>query len=325
MSEQYSRLFETQKNLYATGSPVVIVAGALLLHNPTNQVLAQLKMQSVHQKRIKAVKVAIRMLDVTGNQLSEPVEYSYLDLTVGYSAEFGEQNPIAIPEATTRSMEVVVTQVVFEDGSIWNHQGEPFEPLPEQVKLELEPAYLREYQTRYGGGARWTLQEMKDLWRCACGTINHESVEVCTCRCVRAKLKVLDLTELKAKVDARLEAQKVAQEKAAQERKIREEQARIENEEKRKKRIKITKIVAPLAICAVIAFFVTTKMILPTMKYNQATQLLETGEYLQARELFIELDTFKDSQDMVLECDYVATMEFLQAGKYPQAAIKWWP
>ena len=45
MAGRYSKLFSLTKDLYVKGSPIVIAAGALLLDNKTNQVLAQLKVR----------------------------------------------------------------------------------------------------------------------------------------------------------------------------------------------------------------------------------------------------------------------------------------
>ena len=58
MSERYSRLFSLPTNLYAIGSPAIIVAGALLKDNQTGKVLAQLKIQNITTNPIKAVTVA---------------------------------------------------------------------------------------------------------------------------------------------------------------------------------------------------------------------------------------------------------------------------
>ena len=80
MSERYVKLFALPKNLYTCGSPVVFVAGALLKDNQTGKVLAQLKLQNIGVKSIKAVKVSVRPLDTVGNAIGTAIEYQYLDL-----------------------------------------------------------------------------------------------------------------------------------------------------------------------------------------------------------------------------------------------------
>lgn len=59
MSERYSKLFTLPPNLYSEGAPVVIAAGALLKDNETGKVLAQLKIQNISDKPIKAVTVKL--------------------------------------------------------------------------------------------------------------------------------------------------------------------------------------------------------------------------------------------------------------------------
>ena len=51
MAERYTRVYSIPDNLYAEGSPVVIKAGALLLDNKTNTVIAQLKLQNIGSKK----------------------------------------------------------------------------------------------------------------------------------------------------------------------------------------------------------------------------------------------------------------------------------
>ena len=63
MAERYSRLFTLPENLYTEGSPVIIAAGALLKDNQTGKVLAQLKLRSITEKDIQAVKVRLNLFD----------------------------------------------------------------------------------------------------------------------------------------------------------------------------------------------------------------------------------------------------------------------
>lgn len=67
MSERYSKLFALTENLYATGAPVVIAAGALLKDNQTGKVLVQLKLRNIGKKTIKAATVCVEPLDTVGN------------------------------------------------------------------------------------------------------------------------------------------------------------------------------------------------------------------------------------------------------------------
>ena len=115
MSERYSRLFTLPENLYTVGSPVVIAAGTLLKDNQTGKVVAQLKLRSISDKVIKAVKVSLNLFDTAGNPIGNAVDYEYLDLDVSRDTEFGQKNPVLVAESKARSYEVTVTEVVFAD------------------------------------------------------------------------------------------------------------------------------------------------------------------------------------------------------------------
>jgi hypothetical protein len=66
MAERYTRLFALSGKLYTPGAPVIIEAGALLKDNQLSRVLAQIKLKSISPQEIKAVKVRVSPLDVTG-------------------------------------------------------------------------------------------------------------------------------------------------------------------------------------------------------------------------------------------------------------------
>lgn len=119
MSERYTRLFSLPKNLYAPNAPVLIAAGALLKDNVTGNIIAQLKIGSIVNKVIKAVKVQIQPLDTIGESLGEPVEYQYLDLNIVRNANFGSKTAIQLPDITTRGFNVSVLNVVYVDNTVW--------------------------------------------------------------------------------------------------------------------------------------------------------------------------------------------------------------
>ncbi len=97
MSERYTRLFTLPGPLYAQGSPLIILAGALLKDNQTGRVLAQLKLKNVGTKSVKAVKVSVTPLDAAGMENGQPVEHQYLDLHAARDGEFGQKEPIPFP------------------------------------------------------------------------------------------------------------------------------------------------------------------------------------------------------------------------------------
>ena len=153
MSERYSKVFALSENLYATGSPIVIEAGALQKDNQTGSILAQIKMKNISAKVIKAVKVKLTLFDVAGNVLADGVEQQYLDLSVSRDESFGSKSAIRLKESTTRSFSVNITEVVFEDGNVWSGTANLWETLSEPAILidyfndeELE----KQFEIKYG-------------------------------------------------------------------------------------------------------------------------------------------------------------------------------
>lgn len=226
MGERYARLFSLPENLYAAGAPVVIAAGALLKDNQTGKVLAQLKIQNIGDKSVKAATVRIVPLDTVGKPLGETVNYQYLDLNAARDTDFGQKVPVVLPDAAARAFSVSVAEVVFVDNTVWTASETVWEPLSAPVSLEQafgDTELATQYQIQYGENCKYLFKQEKDLWRCACGALNHESEQLChRCQKEAVILAAMDLDELKAGKDKRLELvrQKAAEEKAAAEAKI---------------------------------------------------------------------------------------------------------
>ena len=221
MSERYARLFSLPENLYQPGSPVMILAGALLKDNQTGGILALMKFKNVGTKPIRGLKVRFFPQDLTGIDLDQPLEHQYLDLNAARDGEFGQKEPVAFPNAITRAFRVEVYQVVFADGTLWNQEQSQWSPMPPLQALETalgDKELCKEYQILYGANCRIMPQEDKGLWRCTCGAWNMESEANChACGKNLDQLKALDLEQLKASRDARLarEQQAMAAQQAA--------------------------------------------------------------------------------------------------------------
>lgn len=221
MSERYARLFALPENLYQPGSPVIILAGALLKDNQTGGILALIKFKNVGTKPIRGLKVRFFPQDLTGIDLDQPLEHQYLDLNAARDGEFGQKEPVAFPNAITRAFRVEVYQVVFADGTLWNQEQNQWAPMPPLQALETalgDKELCKEYQILYGANCRVMPQEDKGLWRCTCGAWNMESEANChACGKNLDQLKALDLEQLKASRDARLarEQQAMAAQQAA--------------------------------------------------------------------------------------------------------------
>lgn len=312
MSERYSKLFALSENLYSAGAPVVIAAGALQKDNQTGKVFAQLKIRNIQDKVIKAATVKITPFDTVGKPLGGTVDYQYLDLAAGRDTDFGQKTPVMLKEAATRSFEVSVSEVIFSDNSIWTASNEAWEALSAPVAPEKEftdGELAKQYRVKYGADCKCIFKREKDLWRCACGAVNHDSEMNChTCQRAAASLAALNVDELKADRDKRLAAE---QKKAAEEKAAAAEQA--------KKMKKIAMIVAPIVVVAIVAAVIISGNMQKSTAYNAAVALAEAGQYDEAVAAFTELGNYKDSAEQINEITYNQAVALLESGNYDEA------
>ncbi len=312
MSDRYSKLFALSENLYSVGAPVVIAAGALQKDNQTGKVFAQLKIRNIQDKAIKAATVKITPFDTVGKPLGGTVDYQYLDLSAKRDTDFGQKTPVMLKEAATRSFAAFVSEVIFSDNSIWTASNEAWEPLSAPVTPDKEfinGELAKQYRVKYGTDCTCVFKKEKDLWRCACGAVNHDSEMNChTCQRAAAALAALNVEELKADRDKRLAAE---QKKAAEEKAAAEAQA--------KKTKKIAMIAAPIVVAAIVAAVLISGRMEKSAAYNAAVALAEAGQYDEAIAAFTELGEYKDSAEQIRETQYAQAVHLVEDGEYNKA------
>ena len=319
MSERYSKLFALSENLYSAGAPVVIAAGALQKDNQTGKVFAQLKIRNIQDKAIKAATVKITPFDTVGKPLGGTVDYQYLDLSAKRDTDFGQKTPVMLKEAATRSFAASVSEVIFSDNSIWTASNEAWEPLSAPVTPDKEfinGELAKQYRVKYGTDCTCVFKKEKDLWRCACGAVNHDSEMNChTCQRAAAALAALNVEELKADRDRRLAAE---QKKAAEEKAAAEAQA--------KKTKKIAMIAAPIVVVAIVAAVLISNFVKARQEeaarldaYNTAVALAEAGQYDEAIAAFTELGNYKDSAEQISGTTYNQAVALLESENYDEA------
>lgn len=138
-AENYTRLFSLPEKLYQSGAPVCIVDGVLLKDEQSSRVLSQLKLLSLSDKTIRAVKASVLLMDAFGKSMNVSVEHQYLDLSITRGRIFGAETKVALADANARAFRAAVTAVMFDDGTLWEAPDAPWEA------LSLAEAELREY------------------------------------------------------------------------------------------------------------------------------------------------------------------------------------
>lgn len=97
--------------------------------------------------------------------------------------------------------------------------------------------------------------------------------------------------------------------------KLKEEERRIAAEKAKKKIKKIITITAPI-VCVLIVFLILLKaVIIPKQKYNQAMEMISSGDYDSAYELLEELGKSKD----IASNKYDRAMKYIDSGDYKAA------
>ena len=317
---KFQKLFSLTENLYAEGAPLIISAGALQKNTENGSVFAQLKFRNITDKKIKAVRVTLSPKDDFGKALGE-TEFLYQDQSAGRDDEFGSKMPVVLADQSARSFDVKVTEVAFADGTKWNESGAEWKTVEKQdsVSSLLKDAQLiKQYHIKYGDSCDYIAKTDRDLVLCSCGAVNNADENSChKCRNNLSALLSLDIAALTAEKDARL----AKEAKAAEEKRIADEKAAEEAKKKAKRSAKIAGIVAACA-AVIAASLVTIKVIIPTVKYNNAVELFNNKQYAEALEAFETLDGYKDSAELVVRSKYNKAIGLMNDEQYEEA-ISW--
>lgn len=319
MADRYTKLFSLPADLYATGSPVIIAAGNLLKDSQTGETLAQLKIQSIAKKTIKAATVCIVPLDTVGKPLGETITHQYLDLCVNRDSGFGQKVPIKLPDSSTRAFSVSVTEVIFTDNSIWTGDDAAWDALqqPKSLSSLTDSELAKQFRIEYGGRCNYFPLEQKDLWHCACGAVNHQDETGChECRMARARLRTIDLNDLQGKSEKRV----------AQERQAKIEQAEkdaILEKERRNHLKKITALGTAAAVICITVFCILTMVVIPRSHYKKAESFLVEGNTAMAAIEFGKAKNFSNAKERSFELwDHITQREVISIGEYHTVALK---
>lgn len=321
--DRYNRPFLLPEHLYNADLPFEIEAGALLVDTVTDNALAQLKMVSYADKRVKAVKVTIQPEDTRGEALGDEVTHQYLDLDAKRGESFGQKTPIPLPDRSTRSFSIRNVELVYSDNSVASSETGEWIQLPEQEPLRATIAddeLVRQYQIEYGDDCLYRLQELPGLWRCVCGVTNRSDEEVCHgCGQRHETLRAIDPETIEKHKEERLESIRLEREAQAERERMANEEAAKADAEK-KERLKKTGIRAAIAVAvAAAAFLIASLTIIPASKYNNAVEMMESGSFAEAEAAFSALGDYRDAQAKATECQYGRAVALFESGDFALA------
>ncbi len=287
MAERYTRLFTLPQDLYTAGSPLVIAAGALLKDTQTGRVLAQLKLRSISDQTIRAVKLRVIGYDVSQEVLCRQ-EHQYLDLDVKRDALFGAKEAILFPVSSVRSFTVEPLAVYFADGSSYLYEDSRWESLPAQEDLIsrlFDAELIRQYRLETSEKSRYVPLSTRDLWLCSCGEINHPFE--CCHRCgmdLDSLDRLLSVDVLRECKNQRLldEAAEAAQ---------RDEQRHSLSYKLKRAGLILIPVVLIGALLAAV-YVVSSRR---EARYLSADELFAAGSYSEAAALYEDLGSYRDA------------------------------
>lgn len=349
---EFTELSQLKSNLYKETCPIVIEKGVLLLNPENSCVYARLSIRNISDKTIASVLLDIHVFDLANNEIEVIRDHQYFGLNAARDTVFGEDADINIVSGAGKTISVAIRRVIFTDETAWEGSAsllyEAF-PARKTVLEELEDQesadqYARDFAAEIAQKkdvqAIYVPDTYKDLWFCACGAINHDTEEEChICGAkyepqrthidnrvqIAANLSEYRKLQAEKAEQERLEAERRAAEaaaaKAEAERLAAEEAARKEREAKRRARLKKIAICVsiPTAIALVIFLVVLVTYIIPSGKYAQGQQLLESGSYDEAVAAFSSLNGFGDSETQILEAKYRKALSLSKEKNYNEA------
>lgn len=338
MMTYFEKLNVYVPDVVEAGAPILINEVALIKDTVDDEILLRITMANSIEKAVIAVAVKIQMWDVFGDEVSVDgvpyKEYVYQDISFSPLSIYGNTVPIKLPDSVRR-VNVVITRVVFSDGTVWKSNPDNYVHVQQQDLLEGTDDFL---ETLRSDGEKYppilTFAENKECWQCTCGGVNKKGTEKCY-RCgrkrdfcfkaysadvihdefaafVEEKKRIADekrkaeearkkAEEERRRIKEAEEAEKkrLERERIAEQERIEEEKRKIREEENRQRKKKVRKrLIVSFVSIAVIAIGIATyiKVINPMIKYNKAQRLYNEGDYSDAEKEYASLGNYKDSE-----------------------------
>ena len=164
------QVYQLSDALYFPGVGIVAESGGLYISNADGKTKLQLTLRNVGMDTLSALQINIRCMDVFGNDLGE-FQHQYIDLTASTGKSFGSNVLVDVPQGNTRSIQLVITAVIYANGQSWRQErGENGIALPKAQPLPYSQDALAEFRARTNcANAVDMPQTTEGLWRCTCG------------------------------------------------------------------------------------------------------------------------------------------------------------
>lgn len=345
--EKYSRVFHFDDPLYLKSSPLVILAGAILKNNETDEVIAQLKLKNISNNKIKAVEVLLTLYDPAGEVQEKKVSYDFLDLNIYRNGDFGSKEAIPLPYKNTRSFDIVVKKVIFDNDETWTNNKNYYK-LSKQKELNtiLDSTEIDFFKKKFGDKSEFVPFVEKDVWYCCCGNINTIDEKKCYyCGIEKSAISNIDYDLLKKEslydlslyyletdnirlIEEAEKSFKSLKEFKDSNKKQKECSAKIKElvELKEKNTQKTKKVILRVVLCIAIlsviigSILFVTKIYIPNKNYTEAKNLILKEEYEKAIKKLEKLPSnYKDSEKVLKDCYISYAKKLTDEEKYEEA------
>lgn len=342
---RYETLSEEEPCVIYENTPILVEKVTLIIDHHTDNVMARCSFRSLTDKPIQALLVDVDCTDPWGNSSGKVEGFQFLDLKTKRDSTFGQTKPIQLPNAVTRSVNIIIKKVLYADRTV-DEATSDFTTIPKQESLESffgSPDLAKEYARETNEKAKYKVAEGTHYWRCACGAVNHLSDSACySCKAIKSDLlkklypeqiasnlaayekeKKLKAEKEQAERDEQLrqaeERMRLAQEEKEKKDREEAEQKALQKKKKRKKIIKLISIISGAILLVTFLVYATIRHVIPYVHYVNACKSLEAQEFDDAYKAFIELGAFSDSADKALETIYQKGVYLMGEGSYTDA------
>lgn len=140
------KFFNLEKNLYTSGSPIIISDGGLYKDTSGEKIFLGLELKDVKAKEIDSFKVKAQGFDTIWKAIGEAYEFGF--------EEVKAENLLELDKAgkDLYAVGVVVSEVNFKDGSIWENTEDRWVPLTDSDVSEgnfFDPELVEERKQEY--------------------------------------------------------------------------------------------------------------------------------------------------------------------------------
>jgi tetratricopeptide (TPR) repeat protein len=271
----------------------------------------RLLLYNLSDKIVTSMQVTLAGYDANGEISSRQVERLQ-----DVSGETKSTFEVLIPMeggAQAAGMELVIEKVWFDDGTIWrrgNAHLSEYVPntLPNNRRLEM----LRFVA---GPDAVGYPQDQGALWLCVCGRANAASETSCR-RCQREKLEVFEKFN-QAAIEEMVEAREKELDQIAHRARLQasqqqlEREARIKRKQRRRRRVVLTTLITVVVLGGAYGIYFHG---IPYYRYYRASQQLNGGLYVEAREAFAQMPGYLDADALIVKSNYLQASNNLKIG-----------